>query len=266
MSLYNNLYISRELPKDESYPESCLYWIKLPEHTDPRSQGYIGVSVSGASRRMSKHKWDANNGSDFVVHRAMRKYGDKIELITLLEADQEFCLMVERELRPTYRTAGTWNMSAGGELSQLGCKQSPERIEKRVSKLRGKIRTKEQREAMSKAFTGVKRQQSTRDAMSARRKGAVVSDQTKERIRDAHLLKNSQTPAWGHPASKVEAWKMAIDAFDYLTKFPETKPPSLAKYLGIHRNSIATMWTKLKDGWNPNVDLEYKNWLKEQQC
>jgi hypothetical protein len=261
-----DIYISKELPLDSDYPESCLYWIKLKEHTDPRKQGYVGVSVSGINKRMSKHKYDAANGSDFIVHKAMRKYGDNIEAVVLLKADQEFCLMVERELRPNYQTKGTWNINAGGELKQLGCKQTLDRIEKRVSKLRGKVRSKEQREAMSKAFKGIKRSEATLLAQSLRRQGHITSEAVKIKIRESHLLKNSKIPAWGHPASKKEAWVRALDAFNYKSEFPDHKAAKLAKYLGLERNAIATMYTKLCSGWNPHEDFEYTNWLKENLC
>jgi hypothetical protein len=264
--LSKGMYISEDLPIDKNYPESCLYWIKLPEHTDPRTQGYVGVSVRGCHKRMLEHYRATAKGSDLIVHRAMRKHTDNIEVVDLLKASPEFCLMVERELRPIYRTEGTWNINAGGELAQLGCKQTPERIERRVAKLRGKVRSDEQREAMSKAFKGIKRSVDTRLKMSISRIGRIVSDPTKAKIRASHLVKNSKIPAWGHPASKDETWVSAIKAFEYMGSFPTHKAAKIARHLGLKRNSITAMYNKLCAGWNPSEDSEYINWLEEKLC
>lgn len=111
------LIINGELPKDEKYPLSCVYWIHTPEMTDPKTQGYIGVSSAGYRTRWSEHKSKARKGSSLVVHNAIRKYHD-IKITELFRASPEFCSMVEHALRPL--PCISWNLSVGGEKTRCG--------------------------------------------------------------------------------------------------------------------------------------------------
>ena len=74
------MFINGELPKDEKYPLSCVYWIYHEDkHTDPRNSGYVGISSKGLPARLRQHEKDVVQGSSLKVHNAMRKYGDKVK-------------------------------------------------------------------------------------------------------------------------------------------------------------------------------------------
>ena len=81
--------------------KGCVYWIRLPEHTDILTQGYVGVSVSGSELRFRRHIKCAENGSKLIVHVAIRKYCDKIIIEDVVFADPEYCLELEFKLTRT---------------------------------------------------------------------------------------------------------------------------------------------------------------------
>jgi predicted GIY-YIG superfamily endonuclease len=93
----------------------CVYWMRLPEHTDMFSQGYIGISSD------VKKRWKAHFEKNGNVHfsRAAEKYGkDKIIKEMVLIADKEYCLEIEKKLRPTDKIG--WNIVAGGGNPPVG--------------------------------------------------------------------------------------------------------------------------------------------------
>ena len=78
-------------------------------------------------RRFSEHKAIASSDSlfrDYTVYRAIRKYGGSLQVVTLLEASADYCLDIERKLRPKPNTG--WNISAGGSAPMLGKSHSEE--------------------------------------------------------------------------------------------------------------------------------------------
>ena len=56
--------------------KAILYWIRLPEHTDPETEGYIGVT-SKLETRLNHHCREANNNTHKNPHLsfAIKKYG-----------------------------------------------------------------------------------------------------------------------------------------------------------------------------------------------
>lgn len=78
---------------------AVLYWVRLNEHTDIFTQGYVGVTPNFA-KRLKEHK---------VKFKSM---WDKIVMKTILIADDAYCYQIENKLRPT-RNIG-WNKAPGG--------------------------------------------------------------------------------------------------------------------------------------------------------
>lgn len=84
-----------------------VYWIKKINHTDPYTEGYIGVS-NNPKRRFKEHK--KNNS---IVGNNIRKYKDNVELhiihenVSLEEAEK-----LEFSYRPKYKIG--WNIMPGG--------------------------------------------------------------------------------------------------------------------------------------------------------
>ena len=89
----------------------CVYWIREKSHTDLMSQGYVGVS-GNVEKRFASHKgmW---SGTNTHLRRAIKKYGwDNLVKSIILVAEKEYCLDIERELRPDDKIG--WNLTAGG--------------------------------------------------------------------------------------------------------------------------------------------------------
>jgi len=144
---------------------TSVYWIRCADHTDMTSQGYIGVS-SRFDRRMWEHyNLEGNRHLKFAI----QKYGwDNLVKTQILIADEDYCLDIERKLRPTDDIG--WNCTTGGgkpPISRwnLGTKgltvawnkglpwsdEFKENISVKVSKL---WENPEYREHMSKAHKG----------------------------------------------------------------------------------------------------------------
>lgn len=86
---------------------SYLYWIHLPEHTDIKTQGYVGISTD-VQKRFEGHKKKPNKH----LKNAFNKYNNNVVVDTIIEEDEDFCLLLEQELRPKKNIG--WNIAVGG--------------------------------------------------------------------------------------------------------------------------------------------------------
>lgn len=77
-----------------------LYWIHTSEHTDPYSQGYIGVTKRGIDKRFQEHKLSKNLSDDYIIE----------ELCSSI--DKEEISQLEYEYRPDYNIG--MNRNVGG--------------------------------------------------------------------------------------------------------------------------------------------------------
>jgi hypothetical protein len=88
-----------------------VYWIREASHTDMMSQGYIGVS-GNVKQRFASHK-GMENGTNAHLRHAIEKHGwDNMVKSVLLMAGKDYCLDIERKLRPADKIG--WNLTAGG--------------------------------------------------------------------------------------------------------------------------------------------------------
>lgn len=83
-------------------------------------KSYIGKTVKSLDRRISNHLYDANNGSKYYIHKAIRKYGFenfKVEIICKYVDNEKFLSEIEKFCIAYYNTkvpAG-YNLTDGGE-------------------------------------------------------------------------------------------------------------------------------------------------------
>lgn len=94
--------------------QAVVYWIRLPEHTDPKNEGYVGVSKRYEARLLDHHA-SIQKGTHKNPHlvNAVNKYGwDTLIKETLYVGEESECY----ELESTYRTSKAvgWNIAAGG--------------------------------------------------------------------------------------------------------------------------------------------------------
>lgn len=85
---------------------ALVYWIRLPEHTNLLSEGYIGVATDWA-RRVRQHR-----------HR-FKNIWDKVIMTPIVSASESYCFDLEKKLRPL-RNIG-WNIAAGGYRNNVMC-------------------------------------------------------------------------------------------------------------------------------------------------
>ena len=111
-----------------------IYWIRYPHHTNPKQEGYIGVTCS-LSRRMTQHKYNKN----LHVVRALKLGADCEVLHEGL--DKDAALSIEVEYRPNPSIG--WNIVAGGGMppSVKGRRRSISHQNKLDEARRGKARS-----------------------------------------------------------------------------------------------------------------------------
>jgi predicted GIY-YIG superfamily endonuclease len=141
-----------------------VYWIRNVEHTDLMTQGYVGIT-NRFDRRMWEHfKLDGNRYLKFAI----KKYGwDRLVKSQLLISTEEYCLEMERKLRPEDKIG--WNIVAGGgkppssigkryKLSKpvwnVGISMTPESAEKVSKSIKKLWENPDYRKHMSDAHKG----------------------------------------------------------------------------------------------------------------
>lgn len=107
---------------------------------------YIGASRFSLKKRWAEHRYSASSGRKTWLYDALRKYGEDVfevvQIATCLGDPSEVERIIIQAERPEY------NQTNGGEITS-GRKHSPETIAKITAGNIGKIRTAEQRAAMS---------------------------------------------------------------------------------------------------------------------
>lgn len=121
-----------------------IYWIHLKEHTDNKTQGYVGLTQD-LRRRLIEHKRYLRKNPNTTTHfyQAVKKYGwdnlitDEIDTYT---TDEEGYIK-EFNLRPTENIG--WNTKVGGQSVPSKCSVARE-------KLRGRKHTEETKRLISR--------------------------------------------------------------------------------------------------------------------
>lgn len=148
----------------------CVYWIRHIDHTDLFSQGYVGIS-NNFNQRLRSHKSKPTNTH---MKNAIAKYGwDNLIKEQILIASQEYCVMIEKQLRP--KDFIGWNATLGGGV--------PPKPKKGMGK-------------------GRKLSEETKRKIGEGGKGRVFSLEAREKIRQAalrqwakyHANENKHTP------------------------------------------------------------------------
>lgn len=222
-----------------------VYWIHLPEHTDMFTEGYIGFTSNSPEIRYKEHLISAKNSSLYPIHRAINKYKDRLILQTLVSGDNDYCLELERKLRPE-RNLG-WNIAIGGGAPMLGMSHTEESKQKLREINTGKVMSKE---AIEKSVS---------KRIGAKRTEAMVEANRQRAVKQFAEYKNE----WDHPHSNKNAWKLAVDMFSIYSSGEMFGRRSISKRYNIGADSAMKVVNKIKSGWNPLNDSDYLNWLEQ---
>ncbi|MGZ8888038.1 MAG: NUMOD3 domain-containing DNA-binding protein [Halobacteriota archaeon] len=238
-----------------------VYWLHKPEDVDFLTSGYIGVTSRSVAQRYDEHKRAAEGGADYIVHKAIRKYGDILVMDVLVEGETSYCYDVEAKLRPSYGIG--YNCAAGGESpNMLGMKHSEEtrkKISEKVSgdkhPLYGKPVPEDRKLKMSTAQKGDK----------SKAFGKPRSDGDKAKMRE--WAANNPHPfegllPWELPKTRKEVWVKAEEVFAFFTPL-QCGVRKVAKHFGGTDSAYQTLYNKIKSGWNPSEDLSYLAWLEK---
>jgi len=91
-----------------------VYWVKSPDMGDLFSQGYVGISYS-PEIRFKQHKSNALTNSHHQYKDEFREslLSGSCELKILISSTREYCLDLERKIRPELSVG--WNSAIGGD-------------------------------------------------------------------------------------------------------------------------------------------------------
>lgn len=167
---------------------------------------YIGQTIRAIEERFSRHLAEARNHTNRPLYDSMNHYGyDKFCVEQIVEAPDEQLNELEAFYISKYNSTDRfigYNLTTGGDSYRVclseeaearrvakiaaahkGRTQSKETIEKRVAKLKGQKRTNEQRQRFSEA------QKERFKNSPGTRLGSTVSNETKQKLREANLGK-----------------------------------------------------------------------------
>lgn len=227
-----------------------VYWIHLPEHTDISKEGYVGFTSRTVDQRFAHHKQSMTEAklSHYVLYRAMKKYGKRLIVTTLVEGSQEYCLEVEGRLRPLPSMG--WNMSCGGVAARLGCSHS-EDTRAKISKAQiGKTLTEDHRAAISNGHLGKVHSEATK------LKQSIAAKKRAKREKDEGSQK------WIRPTANKNVWEQAIFLYDVFRKNDNCGCARLSEISGLFdKVKLRGMHSDFKAGWSPSDDPLYMRWL-----
>jgi NUMOD3 motif len=155
-------------------------------------KSYIGVTKAPLMRRIRRHRYDAKCGSDLIMHRAWRRYGDPI-VTTLAIVEDRLLLETERLAVAAFETLTPqgYNMTPGGDIQPSAI---PAIADKISAKLLGIKRSDETRARMSAARVGYKPSLETREKMRANRIGRKHSLETIKKIKQVSIFCGKNNP------------------------------------------------------------------------
>lgn len=84
-----------------------VYWIKAEHHTDPNTEGYVGVASNPLARYNHHKKANVNP----KLRSSLEKYNT--HLVILHEGNRHWCYSKENEYRPIENVG--WNIRPGGQ-------------------------------------------------------------------------------------------------------------------------------------------------------
>ena len=202
--------------------------------------------------RFAQHDLLARTGKEGYLYNAMRKYGDRIIVQTLLEADEDYCLDIENKLRPSPRIG--WNAGIGGQNTMRGYKHSEQSKQRMsdASKTKGTVLCREH----------VQRRAEARKSLCIKRTDESKARQSANKIALA-------APPWTNPAAVLPNWAQAGVLESMLGD--GNRECDILRHFKLDRRSttFSVIIRKIKAGWSPSADPAFQSWLsqyKQKEC
>jgi hypothetical protein len=167
-----------------------VYWVRQAEHTDIFSQGYVGIT-NNFTRRMKDHK---RGGENAYFRNAINMYGwDNLVKEVIVIAEEDYCLDLEKKLRPTNEIG--WNLTQGGGIppSFLGKKRS----DSFVLKLKNRVFSDETKKKMSIAMTG------NQNNLGNKRSAETKKKLSEGKLGNKHCLGKQNTLKYVHIGTNI---------------------------------------------------------------
>lgn len=134
----------------------------------PSGKKYVGKTVGSMNKRKKCHQWYAKNGSSFPLHKAIRKYNDKMKWSTYSrDITEEEATDMEVFLISKLKTLGPngYNCTLGGEGS-TGWVASKETRSRMSASGKGRKFSKEHKNKIATALSGKKRSMEVKEKIS----------------------------------------------------------------------------------------------------
>lgn len=208
-----------------------VYWLHLPEHSDMRIQGYIGVS-NDPKQRLWEHFNDVktNNHCNPYLARIIKKYPNKLIQTIVFEGEKDVCYTYEEELRPIKNIG--WNLNKGGTCPPSAL---------------GKVLSVEHKEKIGKANTGrvYVCSEAAKKKIPIALKGRTLSEEHKLKVKEA---RKNQIFTEATKKKLSESHKGNIPGNAKTVKTPLGIFTSLSQAAKAHKVSTQTLinWTKSK--------------------
>lgn len=236
-----------------------VYWIHLPEHTNFLKEGYIGYTSRTVEERWKGHIKESSRARNlnYPVYNAMRKYGEAIQVTTLVEGPEEYCLELEFKLRPERKIG--WNLQMGGNKGTKGVDVTAETRAKISAAGKGRKQSDKQRQALRDANLGRKLAPEVCQKMSDDRKGkprAVGSA-----LKQKETLKHAP---WRVAKTTTECWASADMLYQFHEEHPEVGANVMAQVFKTTESKLSSVLKKLREGWSPKESLVWSDWVSTQ--
>ena len=183
---------------------------------------YVGITSLGALKRFEQHVYDASKGSNYLLHKAIRKHGLSVFKLTIIEVCDTWKHACDAEIRviAELKTHGPngYNLTDGGD-GVIGHKHSEETKNLIRTALQGKFVSNE-----------------TRKKIGDKHRGKILSDETRKKISIKQKGKTSfycRTQEIRTKISKNQPHKRCVEQF---TKAGEL----IAVYESLHAAGRAT--------------------------
>lgn len=203
-----------------------VYWYHLADHTDPHSQGYVGVTCQNVIRRRCHIA--GRVGSSKILNQAFKKYGEQNVLQDILHTVDTQAEAYELEMAYRPRPLTGWNIAIGGGLppDTTGRKDPPEVRMKRAESVR---RTKANGHYPNK-FKGVT------GRYSEEQKAAIGAHHRGKQISDAHRRAITEKNSGDSSPKAKEVFLVHRDTPAEVRRFACIK--TAASSLGIPYNTL----------------------------